>query len=124
MKKFFTFSLFLNFVCYAEDELEQVLNHNTYQPNYFSLLFGLLFVIALIYITGILYKKLTKIKIGDAPEEKFNIELISSASLGQNKNLYIIKTDNKYSLIAETQNNITYLRDLGEENNDNNIEKI
>ena len=124
MKKFFIFSLFLNSLCYAEDELEQVLNHNTYQPNYFSLLFGLLFVIALIYLTGILYKKLTKIKIGDTHEEKFDIELISSASLGQNKNLYIIKTDNKYSLIAETQNSITYLRDLGEENNDSNIEKI
>ena len=80
------------------------------------MIFGLLFVVALIYITGIMYKKLTKIKLDGSKEEKYAIQLISTTSLGQNKNLYIIKTDNKYSLIGATQNNISYLRDLGEDN--------
>lgn len=118
MKNFYIFLILINCVCYADEELSQVLNQNTYQPNYFSMLFGLLFVVALIYLTGIIYKKMTKIKIGDDREEEHAIELISSASLGQNKNLYVIKTDNKYSLIGATQNNISFLRDLDEENSE------
>ena len=115
MRIFYTSLILLNLICFADEDLEHVLNHNTYQPNYFSMLFGLAFVIALIYLTGIMYKKLTQIKIDNSPKDKYSIELVSATSLGQNKNLYVVKTDNKYSLIGATQNNISYLRDLGEE---------
>jgi flagellar biosynthetic protein FliO len=98
------------------EDLSNILNTGGYEPNYFSMLFGLVVVIGLIYLTAILYKKLTKIKIDNSQNEEHKIEIISSTSLGQNKNLYVIKVDSTYSLIGATQNNITHIKDIGEAN--------
>ena len=102
---------------YAQDEeLSKALSHSNYEPSYFGMLFGLFIVIALVYVTGILYKKLTKIRLSSDSDDEFNIQVVTSTSLGQNKNLFVVKVKDKYSLIGATQNNITYIKDLGEDN--------
>jgi len=98
----------------ADEEFYNSLNHTSYEPNYFGMLFGLIVVIALIYVTAILYKKMTKIKLDNtSSDSKYDIRVISSASLGQNKNLYVIKTGLTYSLIGATNDKITHIKELG-----------
>lgn len=117
MKRLAIVSFLLMSASWAQDEeLSKALSHSTYEPSYLGMLFGLFTVIALVYITGIIYKKLTKIKLSDNSEDKYNIQIVNSTSLGQNKNLFVIKVNSKYSLIGATQNNITYIKDLGEDN--------
>ncbi len=121
-KYFFVFYLFLlNFAkigCFAQnidksENLENVLKTTNYEPNYFSLFFGLFLVVGLVYLTGFLYQKLTKIKLEKREENVLNkIDIISTAHLGQNKALHVIKINNEYSLIGVCQNNIAYLKDL------------
>ena len=46
-------------------------------------------------------------------DDEFNkADIISTTSLGQNKNLHVIKINGEYSLIASTQHNITYIKDI------------
>ena len=121
-KYFFVFYLFLlNFAkigCFAQnidksENLENVLKTTNYEPNYFSLFFGLFLVVGLVYLTGFLYQKLTKIKLEKSEENTINkIDIISTTHLGQNKALHIVKINNEYSLIGVCQNNIAYLKDL------------
>ena len=97
----------------AQDDLYSSLNHSSYEPSYFAMVLGLAVVIGLVYLTAILYKKLTKIKLDDVTDDKFAIQILSSTSLGQNKNLYVIKVDSSYSLIGATNSTITHIKDLG-----------
>ena len=83
-----------------------------YEPNYFSLFLGLFFVIGLVYLTGIVYQKLTKVKLSQQENELNKIQIVSTTSLGQNKALHVIKINDEYSLIGATQNNITFLKDI------------
>ena len=87
-------------------------NNNLYEPNYFSMLLGLFTVIALIYLSAIVYQKLCKVKLKDDNSQINKIEIISTTSLGQGKNLHIIKVNDTYSLIGATQNQITHIKDF------------
>ncbi len=108
---FLSLSAFAKDSVYSAKEAQEILGENPYEPNYFSMLLGLFTVIILIYATSFVYQKLLKIKV--SPDVKENeIEIVTSKSLGQNKNLYIIKVKDNYSLIGATQNNITYLKDI------------
>lgn len=98
---------------YADEELSQVLGKDVYEPSYFGMFFGLILVIALIYLTAILYKKLTKVKIDENQDDKYDMKIVSSVSLGQNRNLHIIKIGNSHCLIGSAQNNIALIKDLG-----------
>ena len=100
---------------YAEEELSKALASSHYEPSYFGMIFGLFLVIGLIYLTGILYKKLSKIKLSDESDDKYNIQIITSTALGQNKNLFVVKINSKYCLLGATQNSITLIKDLGED---------
>ncbi len=117
-KLFFLFNILLYSYCFADDlnleneELKSALNHNNYEPNYFTLLVGLFLVIFLIYITGYVYQKLTKIKIHTKDDETNKPIILSTTSLGQGKNIHIIKINDEYMLIGATQNNITFLKNL------------
>ncbi len=104
---------------YAQDELSKSLSSSQYEPSYFGMIFGLFLVIGLIYLTGILYKKLSKIKLSDESDDKYDIQIVSSTSLGQNKNLFVVKIKSKCCLLGATQNNITLIKDLGEDNEEN-----
>ena len=106
--------IFFSSLAYAEEDLYSSLNHTSYEPSYFGMLLGLILVIGLIYLTGIVYQKLTKIKFDNSTNDKYAIRIVSSASLGQNKNLYVIKIDNKVSLIGVTNSEISQIKDLGE----------
>ena len=84
----------------------------------FNAVFSLLIVIVLIYITAYLYKKLGFInqkKFGnlnclDLEQNKFNI--LSSISLGANRNLYAIGINKKILVIAATTQNITLVKEI------------
>lgn len=82
-----------------------------YEPNWFTMLLGLCFVIGLIYITSFLYQKLIKVKL-DKEVSKNEIEIVTSKPLGQNKNLYIVKVNGEHLLLGATQNNITYIKEV------------
>lgn len=100
------------------EELNTALAQNMYEPNYFSLLLGLFLVIGLIYLTGLIYQKLIKVKINDSEEVANQIDIISTTSLGQGKNLHIIKLNGVYSLIGATNQTITHIKDFTEEDID------
>lgn len=114
-----TLSAYAQSELFSESEELKTLNQNIYEPNYFSLLFGLAFVIALIYITGIVYQKLIKVKLSTNEDEANRINIVSTTSLGQGKNLHIIKVNNSYSLIGATANNISHLKDFSKEEIEN-----
>ena len=61
--------MLLNLKCFAQSPLygdnTEILEQN-WEPNYFTLIFGLFLVIALIYLVGIIYQKLVKIKLIEA----------------------------------------------------------
>lgn len=92
------------------NELAEI-GSNMYEPNWFSMILGLCFVICLIYLTSFLYQKLIKLKL-DKEVSKNEIEIVTSKPLGQNKNLYIVNVNGEYLLLGATQNNITYIKEV------------
>lgn len=119
MYKFFCIFNFLMFGNYAlaeqlaeNEELKNALNQNTYEPNFLSLFLGLFLVIALIYLTGFIYQKLTKVKINHISKSVNKTEIISTTPLGQGKNIHVIKINEQYLLIGSTQNSISVLKEL------------
>ena len=96
---------------------ELILNQNTYNPNFVTMFFSLLVVIGLIYFTGIIYKKLIKIKLDDTSQDDCDIQILKTISLGQGKNLHVIQIKQSRFLIGATQYNISYIKEL--ENIDN-----
>ncbi len=92
------------------EELKEALS-NPYEPNWFSLIFGLCVVVGLIYLTGFIYQKLLKIKL-NTQDITDKIQIVSSVPLGQGKNLYLIKVNDEYSLIGATQSNIVHIKDI------------
>ena len=124
MKKILFIFNFLTLNCFAtselyagNEELNEVLKSNMYTPSYFKMFLGLAVVIALVYVTGIIYQKLTSVRIVDKEADKYKPEIISTTSLGQNKNIHVVKVMDEYVLIASTQSNITFLKNLSEDRN-------
>ncbi len=107
--------------CIAESvspELEQSLRTQNSEPNIMSIIFALLFVIFLIYITGIVYSKLNIVGAKTVKEQLRGTSLnravvISTTQLGQNKNLHVIEINEKYYLIGATINSINLIKELG-----------
>ena len=105
----------LNSIVYAqatEDEIKNVLNNSTYEPNYWGMILGLFTVIAMIYLTGFLYQKLTKFNVVNKDAYLNKAQVISTTSLGQGRNLHVVKIGNSACLLGSTQNNITYIKDV------------
>ena len=111
-----TIMLFLlNSIVYAqatEDEIKNVLNNSTYEPNYWGMILGLFTVVAMIYLTGFLYQKLTKFNVVNKDAYLNKAQVISTTSLGQGRNLHVVKIGNSACLLGSTQNNITYIKDV------------
>ena len=98
-------------------ELEQALKTNHSEPGIMAVLFALLIVIFLIYITGVIYSKLNIAGAKAVQQQLKDYELnkavvISTTQLGQNKNLHVIELNNKRYLIGAGQDNITLLKEL------------
>ena len=122
MKKLLFLVNLLILKCYAASELyagnediNEVLNNNMYTPSYYKMFLGLAFVIGLVYLTGMIYQKLTKVKIADTEIDKYKPEIISTTNLGQNKNLHVVKVMDEYVLIGSTQNTVSFLKNLTED---------
>ena len=129
-KILFTGLIFSANLCFAveelseNEELKEALSKSVYEPNWFSMIFGLFLVIGLVYLTGFLYQKLTKVKIAKTENELHKIEIISTASIGQGRNLHVIKVNGEYLLIGATQNQISYLKEFNKEDIKNLQEKL
>jgi len=86
--------------------------------NFLSVLSSLFFVILLVIIFGWFYAKLKNVdpasllagKFSDKYPNKFNI--LSTATLGQGKNIHLIEINGKYLVIGSTINNISLLTEL------------
>lgn len=123
MKKILTLSILCSLKSFALDdalskseEVSQILAQNVYEPNYFGMILGLFLVIVLIYITGFLYQKMTKATVLNKSTYLNKAQVISTTSLGQGRNVHVIKIGQKACLIGSTQNNIAYLSDVELEN--------
>lgn len=97
-----------------------VLGHQSIgqEPNLISLVFSLLFVILLIYATGIIYTKLNKFgmntmkkQMGDNSNSK--VAVVSTTPLGSNRTLHVVELDGKRMLIGASQSSIQLIKDLG-----------
>ncbi len=120
MKKniFFLLNFFSYAYCLADElnledeEIKNALSQNVYEPNYFSLFLGLFLVVGLIYLTGFLYQKLSKVRINTENDFVNKPQVLATTSLGQGKNIHVIKINDDYILVGATQNNISFLKDL------------
>ena len=88
------------------------------EPNLLSILFSLVFVILLIYATGIIYTKLNKLGINTVKREmkdssSSHVSVISTTALGNNKTLHVVELDGKRMLIGASSSSIHLIKDLG-----------
>ena len=130
MKKVLIFNLLLT-VAFADtetvqkaQEVSEILNHNAYEPNYFGMILGLFVVVGLIYVTGFFYQKLTRASFSNSDLFLNKAQIISTTSLGQGRNLHVVKIGNQACLIGSTQNNITYIKDVELQNSINKEETV
>ena len=89
-----------------------------HEPSIISVVFSLLFVVLLIYVTGILYTKLNKtgfkaLNNSHAGYEKSRISVLSTTPLGNNKTLHVVELDGKRMLIGAATGAIQLIKDLG-----------
>lgn len=88
-----------------------------HEPSIISVVLSLLFVILLIYVTGIIYAKLNRLGIktlkqtGDLGRSK--VSVISTTPLGNNKTLHVVELDGKRMLIGASSASIHLIKDLG-----------
>lgn len=99
-------------------DLEGSLKSSSSEPNFITIAFALLFVILLIYITGIIYQKLNLVGAKTVKEQLKNYDLtkavvLSTTQLGQGKNLHVIELNNNRYLIGATADSITLIKELG-----------
>lgn len=118
--------------CFAAEETENIrsaLKTTGYEPNYFSIVLSLVFVIFLIYVTGILYTKLNNVGIKTVKKElKSSTDIkpvvLSTTPIGHDKTLQVIEIAGEKLLIGVSQNSVTLLKSLGyNAPNSTNIQK-
>ncbi len=88
------------------------------EPNLISVIFSLLIVVLLIYITGIIYTKLNRVGIKTLRKQqgdlaRSQVSVISTTQLGSNKTLHVVELDGKRMLIGASSSAIQLIKDLG-----------
>lgn len=109
-------------LCAVEEtspELSHSLKNNAHEPGFGSIVFALVVVVSLIYITGLIYSKLNIVGAKTVQEQLKNYDLnkavvVSTTQLGQGKNLHVIELDKQRYLIGATVNSINLIKELGE----------
>lgn len=101
----------------AGPELEKSLKQSSSEPNIFSIVFALLFVIALIYVTGIIYSKLNLVGSKTVQDQIKKAELnravvLSTTQLGQDKNLHVIELNGHRYLIGVAASSINLIKEI------------
>lgn len=108
-------------VCFAIDsvspEVSQALKNQTAEPGLSQIMFALIVVVALIYITGLIYSKLNIVGAKTVQNQLKNYDLsrvvvLSTTQLGPNKNLHVIELNSKRYLIGATPSSINLIREL------------
>ena len=89
-----------------------------HEPSILSVLFSLLIVIVLIYLTGIIYAKLNRVGFNTLKKQqgdlaKSHVSVISTTQLGSNKTLHVVELDGKRMLIGASSSAIQLIKDLG-----------
>ena len=89
-----------------------------HEPSIISVVLSLLFVILLIYITGIIYAKLNKLGFNTMKKQqgdlaKSRVAVVSTTQLGGNKSLHVVELDGKRMLIGASSGTIQLIKDLG-----------
>lgn len=89
-----------------------------HEPNIASVVFSLLIVILLIYLTGIVYAKLNKVGFNTLKRQqgefsKSHVSVLSTTQLGSNKTLHVVELDGKRMLIGASSGAIQLIKDLG-----------
>ena len=102
----------------APDNVSNTVQSVGTEPNMISVVFSLLFVILLIYATGIIYTKLNKLGLTTLKKQMHDIDgsrvsVISTTPLGSNKTLHVVELDGKRMLIGASANSIDLIKDLG-----------
>ena len=96
------------------------------EPSLISVVLSLLFVILLIYLTGIIYTKLNRVGLKTLKQQgdylKSHVSVISTTQLGNNKTLHVVELDGKRMLIGASSGAIQLIKDLGSVNSDDNEE--
>ncbi|MCQ2789500.1 MAG: flagellar biosynthetic protein FliO [bacterium] len=123
MKKiFYTIGIYLTQVitnfALAEDLQSALKQESANEPNFFTIICSLGFVVFLIYITGIIYSKLNIVGSKVAKDQIKNYDLnraivISTTQLGQNRNLHVVEINGRCYLIGATPNSVNLIKDLG-----------
>ena len=109
---------------YSVDEL---LNpQSTHETSFFTVIWALAFVIALIFLTGFIYTKLNIVSSSLAKKTRQNdiedkVLVLSSTHLNNNQSLHVVEVNGKKMLLGATQSSVTVLKDLGEVKNSNNV---
>lgn len=98
-------------------ELDTALKTHSNEPSFLTIVFALLFVVFLIYITGLIYSKLNIVGAKTVQSQLKNHDLsrvvvLSTTQLGPAKNLHVIELNGKRFLIGATQNSINLLKEL------------
>lgn len=88
------------------------------EPNILSVVLSLVFVILLIYATGIIYTKLNRVGAKTLKKQlqeknESRVSVISTTPLGSNKTLHVVELDGKRMLIGASANSIDLIKDLG-----------
>ena len=88
-----------------------------------SVILSLVFVVLLIYLTGIIYAKLNKVgfkalKRQQGDYAKSHVSVVSTTQLGNNKTLHVVELDGKRMLIGASASTIQLIKDLGSINNE------
>ncbi len=94
-----------------------------HEPSMISVILSLVFVVLLIYLTGIIYAKLNKVgfkalKRQQGDYAKSHVSVVSTTQLGNNKTLHVVELDGKRMLIGASASTIQLIKDLGSINNE------
>lgn len=94
-----------------------------HEPSMISVVLSLIFVVLLIYLTGIVYAKLNKVGFQTLKRQqgdlaKSHVAVVSTTQLGNNKTLHVVELDGKRMLIGASTSTIQLIKDLGSVNND------
>lgn len=101
------------------ENLSTSLKTHSSEPGFFTIVIALLFVICLIYITGLIYSKLNIIGANTVKKQLKDYDLskvvvLSTTQLGQNRNLHVVEINGKKLLIGATQQCINLIKELDE----------
>lgn len=88
------------------------------EPSIISVVLSLLFVVLLIYLTGIVYAKLNKVGFNTLRKQqgelgRTHVSVLSTTALGNNKTLHVVELDGKRMLIGASSGAIQLIKDLG-----------